>query len=103
MTKELIIHPGEFIADELEARWRTQKRFSEIIKKTPAELNHIITWKRSINADWAMRLSMAFWTSAELRMKFQAKYDLQTLVASKKEETVFKFIKNTADKELAFA
>ena len=60
MTKELIIHPGEFIADELEAREWTQKRFAEIIHKTPAEVNHLITGKRGINADWAKRLSLVF-------------------------------------------
>jgi plasmid maintenance system antidote protein VapI len=43
MNKELIIHPGELIADELEARGWTQRKFAEIIHKTPAEVNHLIT------------------------------------------------------------
>jgi len=90
MTKEFIIHPGEYIADELEARGWTQKQFAEIIQKSPVEVNHIITGRRNINADWAMRFAMAFGTSPELRMRLQAKYDLQMIEESKQERSVFK-------------
>ncbi|MDR2191177.1 MAG: HigA family addiction module antidote protein [Candidatus Peribacteria bacterium] len=102
---EMIIHPGEFIADELKARGRTQKKFAKIIQKSPAEVNHIITGKRHINADRAIRLSLVFGTSAEIWMKFQTKYDLQMVERSKQEQNVFSVIKKTVSQynELAVA
>lgn len=96
MAKEFIFHPGEYIADELEARGWTQKQFAKIIQKSPAEVNHVITGRRDINADRAMRLSVAFGTSPELWMRLQAKYDLQMIEESQEEQSLFKMIKKTA-------
>ena len=103
MTKEFIFHPGEYIQDELEARGWTQKQFAEIIQKSPAELNHLITGRRNLNADWAMRVAVAFWTSPELWIRLQNKYDFQMLENSKEGQTIFKLIEKSAQQKLALA
>lgn len=103
MTKEFIFHPGEYLADELEARGWTQKKFAEVIQKSPAEVNHLITGRRNLNADWAMRISVAFGTSPDLWIRLQNKYDFQVLENSKKEQAIFKLIEKSAKKELAVA
>lgn len=69
-------HPWELLAKELKYRKRSQKYFAELIEKTPEEVNYIITWKRGINTDWAIRLSRALWTSEEIRLNMQNKYDI---------------------------
>lgn len=93
MTKGFIFHPWQHIAEELAERWRSQKFFASLIQKTPQEVNHIITWKRNINADWAFRLSAAFWTSAQVWMNLQAKYDLAILREKKEERKIWESIR----------
>ena len=100
MTKGFINHPWKHIAEELEERWRSQKFFATVIHKTPQEVNHIITWKRNINAEWAFRLSAAFWTSAEVWMNLQSKYDLAMIQENEEEKNLFKVIKLAANKHL---
>ena len=77
-------HPWELLAKELKYRKRSQKYFAELIEKTPEEVNYIITWKRGINTDWAIRLSRALWTSEEIRLNMQNKYDIFQLEHSEK-------------------
>ncbi len=103
MSKGFIFHPWEHIAEELEARWRSQKYFAEIIKKTPQEVSYIISWKRDINADWAYRLSAAFWTSAQVWMNLQAKYDLAKLEEQDEERKLFDVIKFTVNNQTVTA
>ena len=99
MTKWFIFHPGEHIAEGLQERWRSQKFLAKLIHKTPQEVNHIITWKRNINADWAYRLSAAFWTSAQLWMKLQSKYDLVKIEEKNWEKELYNKIKLSVDKQ----
>lgn len=77
-------HPWELLAKELKYRKRSQKYFAELIEKTPEEVNYIITWKRGINTDWAIRLSRALGTSEEIRLNMQNKYDIFQLEHSEK-------------------
>ena len=97
---KFVFHPGEHIAEELQERWRSQKYFSKLIHKTPQEVNHLITWKRDINADWAYRLSAVFWTSALLWMNLQAKYNLAKIEEKDEKKELFNIIKLTVDKQL---
>jgi len=77
MKTAILIHPGEILADELEARGWTQKQLAELIQKSPQEVSFIITWKRNLNADWALRLESAMGISAQSRLNMQNFYDLQ--------------------------
>ncbi len=56
--------------------------------------------KRNINADWAYRLSAVFWTSAQLWMNLQAKYDLAKIEEKDEKKELFNIIKLTVDKQL---
>ena len=77
-------HPWELLAKELKYRKRSQKYFAELVEETPEEVNYIIKWKRGINTDWAIRLSRALWTSEEIRLNMQNKYDIFQLEHSEK-------------------
>lgn len=99
--KPFIIHPWEFLADELEARGRTQSLFAKIIWKTRQEVNHLISWRRPINAEWALEISAALWTDPQFWLNLQNVYDIQTLQAQNNSVQISQ-IKERA-KEFAFA
>jgi len=98
MKRAYLIHPGEILAQELEERWRSQKYFAELIWKTPQEVSHIITWKRNINADWAIRIWLALWTSSEMWMNMQTSYDIQLYEEKKDCMMAYSLIKSKLKK-----
>lgn len=75
--KPFIIHPWEILWDELQARGRTQVFFAHLIGKSKQEVNHLLTWRRSINAERASIISIALGTDPQYRLNLQNVYDLQ--------------------------
>ena len=75
MTKE-VIHPGEFLADELEVIEITATELSRQIDVPPNRISQIIRGKRDITADTALRLGQFFGTGPELWMNLQKAFDL---------------------------
>lgn len=78
-----IFHPGEFLLDELEARNRSQSFFADLIGKTRQEVNHLITGRRNINAERALRISAALGTEPQFWLNLQNSYDIKTLETTK--------------------
>lgn len=72
----LAIHPGEHIADELEAREMTAAELARTMRVDPARVSRLINAQTSITGDAALRLAEAFGTSAEFWMRLQGDYDL---------------------------
>jgi HTH-type transcriptional regulator/antitoxin HigA len=68
--------PGEYIADELEARGWTQTDLAEILGRPPRLVNELIKGKRGITPETARGLAQAFGTSAELWMNLESAYQL---------------------------
>jgi len=75
MTREPI-HPGEFVADELEEIGITAAELSRQLDVPPNRISQIINGKRDITADTALRLGQFFGTGAELWMNLQKNYEL---------------------------
>ncbi len=98
----MLIHPGEHIVDELVARGRSQTYFAKLIGKTPQEVNHIITGKRNLNMDWAIRIWTAFWTTAQMWINLQNQYDFQLLEEKEETKQVYDLIR-MRKKEMALA
>lgn len=99
MKTAILIHPGEILADELEARKWTQKQLAELVQKSPQEVNFIITGKRNLNADWALRLESAMGISAQSWLNMQNAYDLQ--LENQEKAKLFSLIKLSAQKHQA--
>lgn len=95
----IAVHPGEYIAEELTARWRSQVVFGSMLSMSKTEINNIIKWRRSITPQIAARIWAAFWTSAEMRLKLQNEYDLYLI---RKDLETYTEIKKRA-KKIAFA
>jgi addiction module HigA family antidote len=70
------IHPGEFLADELEEIGITPTELSRQIDVPPTRTSQIIRGKRDVTADSALRLGRFFGTGPELWMNLQKAYDL---------------------------
>jgi addiction module HigA family antidote len=70
------IHPGEFLADELEEIEITATELSRQIDVPPNRISQIIRSRRDITADTALRLGQFFGTGPELWMNLQKSYDL---------------------------
>ncbi len=78
LLPETPTHPGEILADELEARNITQKDFAAQIGMQKSQLNEIIKGKRSVNAELAILLEDTLNVSATYWLNAQQGYDLDT-------------------------
>lgn len=76
LVPETPTHPGEILADELEARNITQKDFAGQIGMQKSQLNEIIKGKRHINAELAILLEEALDVPAAYWLNAQQGYDL---------------------------
>ncbi len=71
------IHPGEFLRDELDALGMSARAFAAHIRKPHNAVTGILNGERGISAAMAIRLGLAFGTSAEYWMNLQSMYDLK--------------------------
>lgn len=78
-------HPGEILLEEfLRPAGITQTAFAKRLGWTTAKLNELIKGKRGVTAESALDLGKALGTSAKLWMNFQATYDLDRAMKSRK-------------------
>jgi len=85
-TIAIAYHPGEDLLEEIEARWRTQKQFAEILWISKYEVNDLIKGRRNITPRLAIRIWEAFGTSADVRINLQNMFDLYTISQNKAEQ-----------------
>ena len=77
MTSSLLIHPGEMIRDELEARGITQKELAQQMGVSYTVFNEIVNGKRPVTTEYALLLEALFGTSASIWLSLQADYNMQ--------------------------
>jgi addiction module HigA family antidote len=73
---DLAIHPGEVLAEELEARNLTQRSLAQAIGRPEQAISEIVHGKKGITAETALQLAEAFGVSAEFWMNLQTNYEL---------------------------
>ena len=73
---DLAIHPGEALAEEIEARQLTQKRLAELLGRPPQLVNEIVRGKKAITPDTAVGHERVFGISAKTWMNMQVDYEL---------------------------
>ena len=71
------IHPGQFLADELEALEMNAAQLADVLHVPPNRIYQILAGKRALTADTALRLSRWLGTSAEMWLNLQSMYDLR--------------------------
>ena len=71
------IHPGEFIAEDLEERGMSAAEFDAALAVPAGTTASLVAERRGITPELALRLSHYMYTSAELWLNLQASYDLK--------------------------
>jgi addiction module HigA family antidote len=71
------IHPGKFLADELEALGMSARELAATLHVPANRIYQILKGQRSVTADTALRLGQWLGTSAELWLNLQKLYELR--------------------------
>ena len=74
----VLLHPGEVLADELEARGEVRSAFALKIGLYPSHFSNLLKGKRDISASIAIKLEHELNIPAEFWLGLQMDYDLQT-------------------------
>ncbi len=78
MRKQLPIHPGEILAEDVLAELDlTGRELARILNVSPNRISEILRGRRAITADTALRLSRWLGTSPEMWLNLQQAYDLE--------------------------
>ena len=72
-----IVHPGEHLAEELEAINMSAAELARQLKLPKDRLVGILKGQRAITSDTALRLAYFFGTSASFWLNLQNQYDLK--------------------------
>lgn len=87
ISRELIIHPGETIADVLEDRGITQVELASRTGVSPAYVSNVIAGKKGISANFAMGLEYALGVPRSFWLNLQANYEAELLKVNE-EQTI---------------
>ena len=71
------IHPGKFLADELEALEMSVPELAAVLHVPANRIYQILKGQRALTAGTALRLSQWLGTSAEMWMNLQKLYELR--------------------------
>lgn len=70
------VHPGEILKDELDELGISPTEFARQIEVPPNRVSQIITGKRSITGDTALRFGHWFGTEPQFWLNLQSQFDL---------------------------
>ena len=71
------IHPGEHLAEELEALEMSAAELARQLKVPTNRITEILNGQRAITGDTALRLAHFFGTSAQFWLNLQSLYELR--------------------------
>ena len=71
------IHPGEHLAEELDALKMSAAELARRLKVPTNRVTEILNGQRAITGDTALRLAHFFGTSAEFWLNLQSMYELR--------------------------
>lgn len=87
ISRDLIFHPGETIADILDDRGITQAELSSRAGVSPAYVSNVIAGKKGISANFAMGLEYALGVPKSFWLNLQANYEAELLEVNE-EQTI---------------
>lgn len=76
LRTDLAIHPGEFLAEELEARGMTQRELARKLVRPEQVVSEIVNGKKGITAETALGLEHVLGASADFWLGLQMTHDL---------------------------
>ena len=78
---DIAIHPGELLAEEIEARGMTQRELATLVGRPPQVISEIVRGRRGISAETALQLESALGTAAHIWVGLDADYRLALALA----------------------
>ena len=103
MVPGSVMHPGELLKDELEARAMKQIELAKELGIAKNVMSEIIGGKRNITPELAVRLEDALGIKAEFWMKYQVAYEIDKIRIKNKRSIQGANISETAKHKLASA
>lgn len=76
LVTDFVLHPGEALLDEVEARKLKKSDLAKALNILPGHLSELFSGKRNITATTAVKLERELGISAEYWIGLQADYDL---------------------------
>lgn len=83
MMSSMLIHPGEMLKDEIEARHIMQKDLAKRMGVSYTVFNEILNGKRPITTEYALLLEAALGIDAGIWLRLQADYNMQKAKSDK--------------------
>lgn len=77
IESDLLVHPGELLAEELQVRQMTQRELAEAMGRPVQVINEIVRGKKAITAETAVQLEAALKVPAHLWLNLQSSYELK--------------------------
>lgn len=81
LKTDVLLHPGEVLEMELEARGLTKSKFAMDIRMYPSHMSDILKGKRNISEDIALKIESVLGISAEFWMRLQVEFNISVLRA----------------------
>ena len=75
-VSDAVIHPGELLAEEIEARGMSQRELALAMGRPPQLISEIVRGRRGISAETALQLEAALGTAAHIWVGLDADYRL---------------------------
>ena len=88
ISRDLIIHPGETIADVLEDRGISQAELAASTGVSPAYVSNVISGKKDISSNFALALEYALGVPKSFWLNLQANYDAELLEANEAQTVI---------------
>ncbi|MBK7763477.1 MAG: HigA family addiction module antidote protein [Bacteroidetes bacterium] len=89
LTPGFAIHPGEYLADELNSRQISQKEFAIQLGIATSQFNEVIKGKRNLTAEMALLIGKSLDMEPSIWLNLQANYELD--LAKIQEKTQLRF------------
>jgi len=96
-----IMHPGELLRDELEARAMKQIDLAKALGIAKNVMSEIINGKRNLTPELAVKLESVLDIKAEFWMKYQVSYEIDRIRMRNKQEVEKSNISDKAKAQLA--
>lgn len=84
ISRDLLTHPGEIIADILEDRDITQADLAKRTGVSPTHVSNVISGQKGISADYAQKLEYALGVPKSFWINLQANYESELLELNEK-------------------
>ena len=76
-------HPGEVLKEEIEYRGISQRKLAKHMNISYSLLNEVLNCKRPVLTEYALLFEAALGIEAEMLIRMQARYNLQTIRQNK--------------------